>query len=82
MEGKRIGHTEGILMIHIVMAEVVIKNVGGVDAQGDVVQATVMIAANVGTVSIEMRKINAATLLKAGVQKRVMMKPRLNARKR
>lgn len=82
MEGKRIGHTEGILKIHIVMAEVVIKNVGGVDAQGDVVQATVMIAANVGIVSIEMRKINVVTLLKAGVQKRVMMKQRLNARKR
>ena len=82
MEAKRIGHTEGILKIHIVMADVVIKNVGGIDAQGDVVLATVMIAANVGTVSIEMRKINAATLLKAGVQKRVMMKPRLNARKR
>ena len=82
MEGKRIGHTEGILKIHIVMAEVVIKNVGGVDAQGDVVQATVMIAANAGIVNIEMRKINVVTLLKAGVQKRVMMKQRLNARKR
>ena len=69
-------------MIHIVMAEVVIKNVGGVDAQGDVVQATVMIAANAGIVNIEMRKINVVTLLKAGVQKRVMMKQRLNARKR
>ena len=32
--------------------------------------------------NIEMRKINVVTLLKAGVQKRVMMKQRLNARKR
>ena len=82
MEGKRIGHTEGVLKILKVMAEAEIKNGGGVDAQGGVVQATAMIVANVRIAGKEMRKINAATLLRAEVQRRVMMKRKLSARNR
>ena len=82
MEGKRIGRTEGVLKILKVMAESEIKNVGGVDAQEGVVQATAMIVANVRIAGKEMRKINAATLLRAEVQRRVMMKRKLSARNR
>ena len=82
MEGKRIGRTEGVLKILKVMAESEIKNVGGVDAQEGVVQATAMIVANVRIAGKEMRKINAATLLRAEVQRRVMMKWKLSARNR
>ena len=82
MEGKRIGRTEGVLKILKVKAESEIKNVGGVDAQEGVVQATAMIVANVRIAGKEMRKINAATLLRAEVQRRVMMKRKLSARNR